>query len=66
MRKVACIFIFLTVTMMLCSQTKIWTLEECMEYAVRNNMRVSSQEIETIPRIIVKLSPSFCLLLKQM
>ena len=44
MRKVACIFIFLTVTMMLCSQTKIWTLEECMEYAVRNNMRVSSQE----------------------
>ena len=35
MRKVACIFIFLTVTMMLCSQTKIWTLEECMEYAVR-------------------------------
>ena len=29
MRKVACIFIFLTVTMMLCSQTKIWTLEEC-------------------------------------
>lgn len=44
MRKVACIFIFLTVTMTLCSQTKIWTLEECMEYAVRNNMRVSSQE----------------------
>lgn len=64
MRKVACIFIFLTVTMMLCSQTKIWTLEECMEYAVRNNMRVSSQETrnrnytQNYREAIAKLLPS--------
>lgn len=64
MRKVACIFIFLTVTMMLCSQTKIWTLEECMEYAVRNNMRVSSQEArnrnytQNYREAIAKLLPS--------
>lgn len=44
MRKVICILIFLPIAVTFRSQTKVWTLEECMEYAVQNNTRVGSQE----------------------
>lgn len=44
MRKVTCVFLLLSIVATLWSQTKVWTLKECMEYAVQNNTRVSSQE----------------------
>ncbi len=44
MKRVACISFLLSITIILYGQTKVWSLEECMEYAVQNNTRVSSQE----------------------
>jgi outer membrane protein len=46
MKKTATIFFFLIVTISLSAQTKKWTLQECVNHALENNISVKQSELD--------------------
>lgn len=46
MKKITLSVFFLILTISLTAQTKKWTLEECVEYALKNNISVKQSELE--------------------
>ncbi len=46
MKKITISFFFLILTISLTAQTKKWTLEECVEYALKHNISVKQSELD--------------------
>lgn len=46
MKKIVITFFTLILTMSLSAQTKKWTLEECVEYALKNNISIKQSELD--------------------
>lgn len=46
MKKIVITFFTLIFTMSLSAQTKKWTLEECVEYALKNNISIKQSELD--------------------
>jgi len=45
-RFILLVFLFITIHSRLYSQTKLWTLEECVRYALEKNIQVKQQELQ--------------------